>query len=843
MKVKNFGAFRHEDLDLSGVHMAVVSGPNGAGKSTLFTDSLLYALYGASRTGNVDDLVRAGEQDMSVDILFLLNGHEYRVVRSRSSKGRGKSVLELYRRNDGDDWQPLSGGSLRETEQRIQELLGVTMDTFTSSCFILQGRLDQFTIKTPAERKKVLADALGLEVYQQLHAAAKEKAKLAGVELEAQRKRRAEINARLDHETALATQRSDLEARLDALTTARANLTSQLDEIKQALARIAAVLAQTVDLTAEDERLARETAELERERTDFEQRLGAAQKLLADEDQILAKAREHATIREQIAVLAAKKPRLEALAAEARQLARERSELETELAGLRAQVRDQAALLANREALELAKADYESAVAGLRQLEKLADQWASLDSEARSAETAWREARQEHDRRRETLEQELRAVRAKTAMLADSNCIDPERAACRFLADAQKAKSRLPALESQLAALDASAVEQLEQTYRNLLAQRDELGYDAGTHRHLKDRVESLRPQADQAANLVQAEKVLTNLKQQVARTKARLQNLQDKYEQAAREGKALQTELGNLAVLQDALTDLAPWLAAKDKLPAARQTVNDAEARLARYREELASKANRRREIAGLLATREQELTARDNLNREAENLKVRLDEIDRERSVNQRELGMFDRSLAEIEELKLEVSSLDETIAATARRQTQYELLARAFDKSGGIPALIIENAVPELEDNANEVLARMTAGAMNVRFETQKELKKGALAETLDIIVSDPYGERPYETFSGGEKFRIDFAIRIALSKLLARKAGASLRLLVLDEGIGSQDADGRERLLEAVRAIEPDFAKILVISHIESIKDAFPTRIQVERGPDGSKVRVG
>ena len=126
----------------------------------------------------------------------------------------------------------------------------------------------------------------------------------------------------------------------------------------------------------------------------------------------------------------------------------------------------------------------------------------------------------------------------------------------------------------------------------------------------------------------------------------------------------------------------------------------------------------------------------------------------------------------------------------------------------------------------------------------FETQRELKsvKGAVSETLDIIISDWRGERPYETFSGGEKFRIDFAIRIALSKLLARRAGASLRLLVLDEGIGSQDAEGRERLMEAIAAIEKDFAKVIVISHVEEIKEAFPTRIEVEPGPDGSKVRI-
>jgi exonuclease SbcC len=69
-------------------------------------------------------------------------------------------------------------------------------------------------------------------------------------------------------------------------------------------------------------------------------------------------------------------------------------------------------------------------------------------------------------------------------------------------------------------------------------------------------------------------------------------------------------------------------------------------------------------------------------------------------------------------------------------------------------------------------------------------------------------------------------------------LANRAGAQLRSLFIDEGFGTQDARGREQLVEAINAIQNDFERILVITHIEELKDAFPTRIEVRKTPEGS-----
>lgn len=184
------------------------------------------------------------------------------------------------------------------------------------------------------------------------------------------------------------------------------------------------------------------------------------------------------------------------------------------------------------------------------------------------------------------------------------------------------------------------------------------------------------------------------------------------------------------------------------------------------------------------------------------------------------------------------------DLTGQRTAVRQQiqRLRLLEKACSKNG-VQALLIEQALPEIEARANELLDRLTGGEMRVRFRSQRPLKsRDALAETLDIQIMDNVGERPYDNYSGGEQFRVNFAIRLALSQLLAKRAGARLQTLVIDEGFGSQDPNGRQRLVEAINTIQGDFRRILVITHIDELRDAFPNRIEVHKTNAGSQISL-
>ena len=200
----------------------------------------------------------------------------------------------------------------------------------------------------------------------------------------------------------------------------------------------------------------------------------------------------------------------------------------------------------------------------------------------------------------------------------------------------------------------------------------------------------------------------------------------------------------------------------------------------------------------------------------------------------------GVLAEQLDRVKEVEAQRRELEKERNRLVDEKGVYDELAVAFGRNG-IQALIIETAIPQLQDDANELLNRLTEGRLTLKLQLQegrRERRMGLPSEELDIRISDEVGTRSYETFSGGEAFRINFALRIALSKLLARRSGAPLPILFIDEGFGSQDSAGQERLKEAIQSIQSDFEKIIVITHVEDVKESFPTRIEVTKTSSGS-----
>lgn len=199
--------------------------------------------------------------------------------------------------------------------------------------------------------------------------------------------------------------------------------------------------------------------------------------------------------------------------------------------------------------------------------------------------------------------------------------------------------------------------------------------------------------------------------------------------------------------------------------------------------------------------------------------------------------------RTLAKIDQIKaaeVEIGALAAEREAIHREMRLCATLADAYQK---IPVLIMENAIPLLEQEANAVLSRVSSSGMTIRLDTQKTLKsRDGLAETLDIVVRDVFGERPYEAYSGGERFRLDLALRIGLSKLLANRAGARLETLVIDEGLGSLDDDGLNQLRECLGALQQEFKLVLVVTHVDAMKHTFPHQIVITKDSAGSSVTV-
>jgi exonuclease SbcC len=380
-------------------------------------------------------------------------------------------------------------------------------------------------------------------------------------------------------------------------------------------------------------------------------------------------------------------------------------------------------------------------------------------------------------------------AQALERQIADSESLLQQRAALQRreaalnerIEQGKRAAEELEDVREDLVALDRRLAEEdyaldVRAELRDVLAQAEELGYDAEAH--------------DAARRAVSEKQIF-------AERKAQLETAQERREE---EREALE-RLGEAE---------QRW----------QEQVEQAQARKA----ELEAEA--------------------DGLRGQLENAEAVEEELQRVReaaAAAHRKLGAAQQRLAACEAYEGQRADKLKRKKELAEKAGIYDELRTAFGVRG-VPAMIIEAAVPEIEDEANRLLTQMTSGRMHVRFDTQRETKAGEVREALEIKIADELGTRPYENYSGGEQFRVNFAIRIALSKLLARRAGAQLQTLVIDEGFGTQDAQGRQRLVEAINAIQDDFARVLVITHIDELKDAFPVRIEVAKTPTGSVVDV-
>jgi len=177
LTVKNFMCYRDNvpPLSFEGIHVACLCGDNGHGKSALL-DAMTWALWGKARARSHDDLVFQGQTEMEVEFEFDVGGAHYRALRkyARGKPGRsGQHLLELQIAAE-EGFRPISGGSLRETEDKVKSLLRMDFQTFTNSAFLVQGRADEFTHQLdPRERKEILAKILGLSFYDELEARAR----------------------------------------------------------------------------------------------------------------------------------------------------------------------------------------------------------------------------------------------------------------------------------------------------------------------------------------------------------------------------------------------------------------------------------------------------------------------------------------------------------------------------------------------------------------------------------------------------------------------------------------------------------------------------------------------
>ena len=380
-----------------------------------------------------------------------------------------------------------------------------------------------------------------------------------------------------------------------------------------------------------------------------------------------------------------------------------------------------------------------------------------------------------------------------------------------------------------------------------LNAELEQLAYDPEAHEALRKKLAQLTEAETRHLHLQQAKAELLSLNtqhQEITRQQATLretlasnqfalteqQELQDAAERLERlDYQPEQHRLlrRNLQEQQDVERRFAQLETARQHLSETRAALQGLEARQTRADSEIKALEEDRQRI-------EHEVQSLDAVRADAATAEALVRALQEREGETRLALGRSQSQYEACLQQEAELQAQQQQRRHVVSERQLYDDLARMFGKNG-IQAIMIENAIPELEEEANRILSRVSDNAMHVTLETQRDTRSGAVAETLDIKISDDLGTRNYELFSGGEAFRINFALRIALSRMLARRAGARLRTLVIDEGFGTQDTQGLERLVEVIKAIRDDFAKIIIITHLRELKNAFETHIEVTKDP--------
>ena len=219
---------------------------------------------------------------------------------------------------------------------------------------------------------------------------------------------------------------------------------------------------------------------------------------------------------------------------------------------------------------------------------------------------------------------------------------------------------------------------------------------------------------------------------------------------------------------------------------------------------------------------------------------LKNKINELIENKNTYISKIAILKDRLKQIDEYIIQVQELQKEINKLSTQIDDYKSLINAFSKDG-IQSYIIENTLPEIEEEINNLLKELTDDKITISFILQKETKAKTMIDTLDILINERNINRKYETFSGGEKFRIDFACHVGLSRFLAKRADAKIDLFVLDENLGSQDETAKQIFIQYISKLTKYFKMILIITHINDIKEAFINKLFVVKDETGSHIK--
>jgi len=846
LQISNFLSYGENvpPLDFTQFSIACLSGKNGQGKSALL-DALTWAIWGEGRKASQErkadsGLLKIGENQMWVDLIIDLEGDRYRIIRKFSKlHNKNHSELELQVFDEKKSaFVSLSSPSIRETQNSINRLLKMDYNTFINSAFILQGRVDEFTRKSSTERKHILSEVLGLSHYEELSLLARKHLREIETKLLNIKNTLEQTNREISKKTSIEENLREIQDNKKNINLKTDKLKGKIQFLEKRLGRLSFDNEREVELKNRINSEREDLQSSERKKKLLEEKINDYKIILSQKNKILSEYKQYQYLYD-------KNKQMIILMQEYRQLDTSKVEIKNQIEKIKnnlliesQQKKQKYSELSEKvNSLLIVKGEVQKLKSELKQLEKVRQRQDYIQQEGSQLNVKIESKKNQIDRIRNEIKQNYEKIdllvqsRQKHCPLCKSPLNEERREIIRENTEKEtfNKKKEISLLNKEIEQLSNRklTLQSEWKENRNTLIQRDEINNVLAKDSFLLKEGEVLKKKLKELGIELQAleEKISKQLyaqdeRQQLVTIEGKIQ----KHGYSDEKYLKINRDLENFkkAPLQ------------KEKLFEAQRVIIDLKKEYSELKKLLESKrlkiSNLEKEYQKII----QNIDILPDLERTIYCHQKLLFYLQKYYTQLFQKIGAFQEKIAKIEKLQEEAKNLEKDKAHYLHQKEIYKKLRVAFGKNG-IQSMIIENAIPELEEEANAILGQLSIEETTISLESLKELKSGDIRETLDIKIHDEMGIRPYELYSGGETFRIDFSIRIALSKLLAYRAGARLKTLVIDEGFGTQDEEGLEKLIQAIHAIQDDFDKILIITHLTLLKDAFPVRIEVWKDP--------
>lgn len=896
IQIKNFLSYGDiQTIDFGPYGLICLSGKNGHGKSALL-DALTWALWGQARkiTGVVksdDNLIRIGQTHMMVGLQFLCGGQEYRVRREyikSASKPYVTLDIGVFDRQQ-NVFVPIGGKSIRASQAVLNDIIHLDFDSFCNSAFLRQGQSNEFSKKSPKERKDILASILGLNEYEAIKTLASEKARQliaermsmqavvdrmsqdlnCGATIQEQLDMlQKKFNDHQDKERQLALREEELEHQAQSIAHMHAQenillgTMNQLNQNEQGLKKQLLATSKTWRSVHAQQLAIASSDQLEQKKNQLGMYIKEYQAAFHEH---LQKKEEYLHAKEHLSEMERNHEKIVGQQLEDQKIMYERLKLEHQQYG--------AMIVAlNQQKENLAKEQIDVT----KHMKHLVEQISGLENEQK----LYDDIMQKFEKRKafyqnwitlgNVLSSELQNLARKKQL-----CAGDDNPSCP-LCEQNLSASRRRFLKDKLADQERFMTHRLNRITRVISTLKEVL---IDKHRQLQDmqkRLQQYQTMAVQSEELgkkiivielevtktdqqlVICQQQQTMLDIQIHQHEENIKNAQQKAGLHLKLNQEYQAILSLVQSLEQFLNTQKFDATQHNKLTAELEYIEQSIKAHNQLSEQRVLQVQRMNDVVSLSAQLKkikkekialtQQMASFAQLNKQEQELALQQSEclklrnaLVAEKELLLQEKGSLEGHMVKLSELKSEQKKMLERIGGLNSRIDDFQVIASATGKDG-IQALLIQDVLPEIEQEANMLLGKLTNNQAQIFIESLRDLKKGGTKETLDINISDTMGMRPYEMFSGGEAFRIDFALRIALSKMLARRAGTSLQTLIIDEGFGSQDEEGLAYIMDAIYKIQEDFAKVIIVSHLPSMKEQFPVQFNVEKKPSGSLVTV-